>query len=547
MPTPVTATYILPDSPTLLRDVETREVCNDIKKQIDALARRHCLARFKARSTGYSDFIPATMIKPKDTLLAASAMVESHRVKLKEFIDQDLPDRLQRCAATERKLRKRLRINVESELAEQNEWMNHVSIAAKSELSDAEEHVDDVSQPTVRAVSILDEQRAALRDLRKKRESKLAIRPEALAAAWAVKMLNDAECLARLEGEDSSSSSEDEDDHDEGYSYGNLLREIKSEMSKSPSSGTLAGMVDEVCNSDFRSTRSRSNTFQSTSSRSNDDFRLPQRSSMSPSKEIRWSERLSGSTVPNTTMHTSSLYLRSDLHVVTEAAEETPASELSPEDREFRHRRASFAELDHWAEELKKMEAMRAERQRSPTLHRRPPNRSGLSGSMEPYSPSRQMSVDSINARISPTRTMHSRFSSSSESSTSTCLLKPLPPPFTKHSPSASLSTLSSSKPTMLDHEYHKRKNSKTSAHKRDTSTTSMHDSVRRGQHLRSSSTVQRLAKQTSKEVEDGWMSELKRMESCERLRQAEERRKRTAELLRGDTLVGEEGLDEGR
>ena len=92
----------------------------------------------------------------------------------------------------------------------------------------------------------------------------------------------------------------------------------------------------------------------------------------------------------------------------------------------------------------------------------------------------------------------------------------------------------------MLDHEYHQRKMSKASTHKRDMSRTSMVDSVRRSQHLRASSTVQVLAKHTSKEVEDNWMGELKRMESRERLRQADEKR-RTAELLRGDTLIGEE------
>lgn len=92
----------------------------------------------------------------------------------------------------------------------------------------------------------------------------------------------------------------------------------------------------------------------------------------------------------------------------------------------------------------------------------------------------------------------------------------------------------------MLDHEYHQRKMSKASTHKRDTSKISMADSLRRSQHLRASSTVQVLVKHTSKQGEDDWMSELKRMENCERVRQAAEKR-RTAQLLRGDTLIGEE------
>jgi hypothetical protein len=539
--TPITATYIEPVSPGLLRDIDTREAYNSVKKQVDSLARRHCLARFKARSNGCSDFIPATMIRPNDTLQAALAIMDSHRVKLKGLIVKDLPDRLQSRAVTEMDVLSCLRIENEADMEQQNEWMNHVTNVTTSSVSDVDEHMEEVPDSASLAVSILDEQRAVFRDLRKQRESELAIPPEALSAAWAVKMLDDAECCARVEDGGSSSSSELEYEHDEGYSYGNFLRNIKSEMSTSTSSGALESMVDEVCNSDFTSTRSRSSTYQSSGSRRTSGFRCLQRQSLSSSKENRWSEPLSGSTVPNTDTHTFSLYPRSDLRIVTETNEEAPSSELSPEDREFRHRAPDLAALDHWAQELQKMEAMRAERQQSPTPHRRPPTRGGLRGPIVLHSPTRQMSVDSINTRISPTKTMHSRWSSSSGSSTSTHPLKPLPrPSFYKHSPSASFSTLSESRPTMLDHEYHQRKMSKASTHKRDTSKISMADSLRRSQHLRASSTVQVLVKHTSKQGEDDWMSELKRMENCERVRQAAEKR-RTAQLLRGDTLIGEE------
>ena len=537
--TPITAIYLEPGSPALLKDIEIREAYNGVKKQVDSLARRHCLARFKARSNGCSDFIPESMIKPNDILQAALAIMDSHQMKLKHFIVKGLPDRMQSHAITEAELLSPLRIEYEADLEQQNEWMNHITVVTTSVL-DADDHMDQVPDPSSLAVSILDEQRAVFRDLRRQRESELAMQPEALAAAWAVKMLDDAECRARGEDDDSSSVSELEYVQDDGYSYGNFLRNIKSEMSTSTSSGPLASMVDEVCNSDLTSTRSRSSTYLSSGSRRTSGHRSRQRPSLSPSKENRWSERLSGSTVPNTDMHTS-FYPRSDLHIVTETNEEAPISELSPEDREFRHRAPDLAALDHWAQELQKMEAMREERQRSPTVHRQPRTRGNLTGLMGPHSLTRQMSVDSINARISPTRTMHSRWSSSSGSSASTNLLQPLPPPsFFKHSPSASFATLSDSRPSMLDHEYHQRKMSKASTHKRDMSRTSMVDSVRRSQHLRASSTVQVLAKHTSKEVEDNWMGELKRMESRERLRQADEKR-RTAELLRGDTLIGEE------
>lgn len=538
--TPVTAIYYEPGSPTLVKDVDTRDAYNSVKKRIDSLARRHCLARFKVHSNDCSDFVPAAMIKPDDTLQAALAIMDSHCLKLKEFIIKDLPDRLQSHATTETELLSCLRIEDEADLEQQNEWMNHVTVVATS-ISDVDEHVDHVPEPASLAVSILDEQRAVLRNLRKQCESLLAVRTEALAAAWAMTILDDAERRARVVDDDSSSGSEIEDVHDEGYSYGNFLRHIKSEMSTSANAGALAFTVDEVCNSDFISTHSQSITNRTPGSRRTSGSRLPGRSSSSPSKENRWSERLSESTVLSNDKQTCSFYLRSDLQVVTETSKETPASDLSPEDREFRHRAPDLAALNHWAQELQKMEAMRAERQRSPTLSRRPPTHIGLRAPTEARSPARQMSVDSINTRISPTRTMHSRWSSSSGSSASMSLLKPLPPPKSfNYSPSASFFTLSDSRPAMLDHEYHQRWMSKASSHKRDTSKISIADSVRRSEHLRASSMVQVRAKHASKEAEDGWMSELKRMEGRERVRQAEEKR-RTAELLRSDALIGEE------
>ena len=88
----------------------------------------------------------------------------------------------------------------------------------------------------------------------------------------------------------------------------------------------------------------------------------------------------------------------------------------------------------------------------------------------------------------------------------------------------------------MLDHEYHQHKTSKSSinADRGDTSKASMHDSLRRSQHLRSTSSVQILVKGSTQEAKDEWMSELKRMESRERIRQGGERR-RTSQLLQGD------------
>lgn len=548
---PLAAAYIEPESPTLSGDIETRDVCNRLKKDIESKARRHCLTRFKQRISGYSDFIPATMIKPEDTLQAALEMMDSHCLKLKDFIVEDLPYRLQSCATAEAELRKHFCINFESELKEQNEWMNHVATTTIFYDSDVDEHTDHEPQTTALAVSILDEQREVFHHLREQRESEnLFLESEALEAAWAVKMLDDAERRTQTESDDSDSSSDVSSNHDGGYSYGNILRIIESDMKRSASSGTLASVVNQSPNSDFASMRSRSSTWQSTSSNVTRDSRFPQRSSLSPSKESRWSERLSGSTVPSSNTYASSFCTTKQLRILTETIQEPHSSELSPADREFRHRGPNLAELGTWAQELKKMEAMQADRQRSPTIHSRAATRGGSSGlNIDPRTPTRQVSVDSINTRISPTRTVHSRFSSSSSgSSSSTITSRTLPRPQSlKHSPSSSFSTLGDTRPTMLDHEYHQRKMKKSSLHKRSTSKTSTRNSLRHNQHLRASSTVQILATSAPKPEEDGWMGELKRMEMSERVRQAEEKR-RVAELLRGDTLIGEEDvLGEGK
>ena len=70
-----------------------------------------------------------------------------------------------------------------------------------------------------------------------------------------------------------------------------------------------------------------------------------------------------------------------------------------------------------------------------------------------------------------------------------------------------------------------------------------MHDSLRRDQHLRSTSSVSFSIKGSSKEGENEWMSELKRMESEERDRQSSERR-RASQTFDGE-VQGGQGNDE--
>lgn len=238
--------------------------------------------------------------------------------------------------------------------------------------------------------------------------------------------------------------------------------------------------------------------------------------------------------------HSNSLHRRTDLRISTETIGKAPNGELSPEDREFRHRGPNLADLNNWAEELRKMEAMRADRQRSRTFRHRTSTRSDeLSISTHQRFPSKRMSIDDINTHISPTGQLHSRFSSSSSISS-----------YLQHSPAPSLAHFKDDpRPIMLDHECHQRKVSKASfnTHQPDTSKISMNDSLRRQQHLLSTSSVQFSVKGSAKEAEDEWMGELKCMEKRERIRQGHERR-RTSQLLeeygrggRGDGRVAEQ------
>ncbi|KAJ4988676.1 hypothetical protein SVAN01_05809 [Stagonosporopsis vannaccii] len=528
--TPVTAMLLNPDNPFLPCDAEARAAYQNVKDEIDALARKYCMARFNTRASGESsDFLPNTMIKPKDLLEATRMALDARKVKLKEAIIKDLPDRLQRHGAEKTALLGRLCITDESELCEQHDWMNNEALMPVPEVHDKH----DYKPPSTRlAVSVLDEQREALRMLRKQLESSyLGLSKMAVEAAWAVQILEDAERLVVAEVYSWRSGVADDD----GYSYSNFLRSIKSEMSTSSSSGALSSMVDELSSFDLASIRSRSNTTQTIDSVRSRESRF-HRSSITTEnhRPARSSESSSGSSHK----HRSSSYRRPDLRIVTETIEEIPNSELTPEDREFRRRGPNPADLDYWAEELKKMEKMRADRRRSPTVHRCALRRDhNPSDSVHQGTSSRQNITEDIDPYVSSSGQLHSRFSSSSSSGASIVLQAPPCPSQANPAPSfTSCTNTAETRSTILDHESHQRSLSKGLAKelRRNTSSASLHDSLRQDQHVPSTSGLSVLVKRTTKEEEDHWMEELQRMESRERARQAEERR-RTSQRWKGD------------
>lgn len=512
--------------PFVPTDPVARAVYNKLKDEIGGIARKYCLARHDMHpSIGDNDFVPATMIRSKDLVSAAHVVLHHRRTKLKTVVAKDIPGKLRAFAAEEAALRHRLCIKNETDLFEQYEWMNHETFSKYADNLGTE----DYEVPVHLAVTMLDEQREALRAFRTQhKDNDLQLTKVALESAWAVRILEDAERLKAFEDDESSSDGADDD----GYSYGNFLRSIKSEMSTSTSSGTLASMVDELSNSHLTALRSRANTHQTVGSSRSRESRFPDRLSTSPTKAIPWPSCSSDSSAPSINCkHSNSLCRCTDLRISTIAVDQSSCEGLSPQDREFRHRAPDLTDLNDWAAELKKMEAMRLDRRRSPTLHRRGPGRTnGWSGSAPQRSPTKQVSVDSINTRISPPRPLHSRFSSTSSDSTE--LSQPLlRPSLQSQGDIASLATFI---PTMLDHQYHQRNISKaTTSHQRDLSKSSMHDSLRGFQHLRSTSNVKVLERASSKMEQDEWTRELKRMESRERVRQGQER-KRASQALDG-------------
>jgi hypothetical protein len=472
---------VMPTDPVAVQVIEK------IQDEIGSLARKYCFARHRIRLSPDEDsYIPDAYIGPEDMMTAAQVALNYRQVKLKTAIIKDLPDRLRSFAAEETTMRQQLCIKDEAEISEQNDWMNDEAFTKMQPFKTISEDADgkdyelgstDHDTPTSLAVSILDEQRKALRMLRKQRiGNDLELTGEMLHAAWATRLMEDVEQL--LEYEDDTSDSSDE--YDDGYDYGNVLRSIKEETIAR--SRGLSSLAEALSNSDLAanlaSIEARLNALQTVSWRRSEEPRSSERSSTSSVMEQRPS---------------------------IETIEEIPSADLSPVDRDFRHRGPDLADLDDWAEELKKMEAMRIERQRSSRRHHRPTHTNDQSSLTPTPLGTKRMSVDTINARMSPSRQLHSRFSSSSSMSTTTLMSHPRLQ-MAHHSTNSTLSRSDGEpRPTVLGHQHHQRRTSKTSAgkHHRDASRVSMHSSLRRHQHLRSTSSVKVLVKSSTREKED--------------------------------------------
>jgi hypothetical protein len=529
---PVTAIPRSPYSPVVPRDPEARDAYNKVKKEVEALARTLCASRMSAHTTiGDSNDIPDNLLKPRDILKAAELTVHHRQVKLKSAIDAGLPGKLRTLAAEEAQIIRQLSVKDLPGLIDIDSWLQ-------------------VDEKTLEFSTILDAQRERMHMHQTRRKSKdLKVSDAAVQLAWATCILEDAERVVANDDDHSIIS-----DEDRGYDYTNFMRSIKSEVSSGSdiasmmsggrsytdlslhsSGGTnmesFPSLSRETTWASQRSStsprkpygmglRSRENSYGQ-----NPSPERPQRSSTSPRKTVGMLLRENYDTTPCPDKHTSAASLSRTNTLIKEEDEneELPSPHLSPEEKSFRRMGASHTELNKWATQLKEME----ERQKNKiVLHT---SRPALQAhpALRPDSRTRSKTVDSTESWKCADAALHERGHSASNirdnGSPSRCPAAaiPLPASPSPSRPTSSIITAdigpppSRLPPPLPGYKYAPFPSANVSQHNK---VGSLHNSVRRKQHVRSKSSLAR-----ADELEEEWKAELRIMESRERGRQEAE------------------------
>ncbi|USP75717.1 aspartate kinase [Curvularia clavata] len=317
-PTPITAIPAEPWTPEPPQDTEAKAAYDKVRKEIKQIALRACANRLGLRrsSSGGQDVIHPSMVKPKDEIVAAEMTLESLELELDltQIPDPNLPVKIEQFADTEAS------------------YLLQYSIPAAEKLSDIDSWLL-IDENTGEMTTILEAQRDLLRLNRSLRKDQdLSMRDTAVQCAWAVKILSDLEHIA------DSRADADSADSDEGYSYENFLRNIRSE-----------------------STLSEASVGSAISSPSHTGAKVPgkqprARHSSSPLKRAVSSLSLTASPSPARRPFPH----RRTLSINTSSSNAVSPTELSPEERFYRHQGPSMADLDSWADELKNMERKRA-------------------------------------------------------------------------------------------------------------------------------------------------------------------------------------------
>lgn len=339
-PTPLTAMPMSPMSPIVPTEAHSREVYNEIHRDIFNLARTICARRLSAQGSSISHergSFPTSMILPKDNLVAAEIVLANVKRGVRGP-DPGLPFKLQ-------------------ELAEEEAKTNEMYSLEGAELDNVENWLQ-IDPDTKEMTTIVDAQRGFARMNRHRRKSGLIdVSEQALRMVWATRILEDAERAVEAQGDADS-------DVDQGYDYNNFLRSIKREVS---SGSELSSMLGDIHLGEAATSRSRATTV-GISSLSREVTDISEPSSGSPSRVSRGSRRSKEALAGNrksweerlslTAASKGLSFITSDIEEETDDldAHTDHMHELVLPNKVTRRMGASHLDLDRWAEELKNLQ-----------------------------------------------------------------------------------------------------------------------------------------------------------------------------------------------
>ena len=309
-------------------DLEARAAYDSVNQDVTAMALQLCASRLALRRSPCVEYdvIHPSMVKPRDSRLAAEFTLSTLPCPPFSLNSASLPEKLHRFGEEELKVLRQYSIPSMEHLRELDTWLL-------------------LDYDTASVGTILEVQREAVHMNRyRRKEKEVAIDEQAVRLAWAVKILEDKENLRG--GEDS--------DEDEGYEYGNIMRslEIETNTTTDPKDGNNGVRIRNA-------QRSASSPIKPTPGTLPLALRSRQAShtfSNSPRPAHRYPTS-SGSLARSYATKNRPAHLS----INTTTLETRPEQALSPQDRIVRHIGPSIEDLSSWANELKLMERKRTE------------------------------------------------------------------------------------------------------------------------------------------------------------------------------------------
>lgn len=558
-----------PYSPIVPRDHEARTAYKQVKDEVDAMARTICADRWSAYSSiTDSNDIPKCLVRSKDVLRAAEMTLEYRQVDLKTAIEPQLPELLEHLANQESEILRAHAVKDIFELLDLDMWLqideetlvfttlldaqrdlirmhrdrrrsNFIKVTdsaiqqawATRILEDAEHmdeadgdnsstHSDDKDYGYNNFLRSIKGATSSTSDLASMSDCQSSTNLASLRSSSSLQLSRE----TTLESQQSSNSpvkspngppslrnsASPQKSHGalvqastspERPSHASMLRSRENSLSQSPSVGklTYARQLHSQ-----KSTRSQN---PSPEKAQNLAFQSPQATLYnSPSTKER--------TLPS--------------RIITYKREVEPTP-LSPEERAFRRMGASHTDLNIWAEDIKKMEERRdANLAAQHVTSRSAVHESVVSREQEnPEDGPRQVALERINNASTPTRQdiplrrsnaarLPRRMPQKQQPFTNDLAFRQASrtAQFPQHIPWLSPSSPPPASPTSPPPLPPLPPSTKYAI----SSQASLHDSVRRKQHVRSKSTISH-----EKMEEEEWNAELKRMEDREMVRQEQE------------------------